>query len=84
MAVRPRLIVELGVRSGESTFALERVARLCGSTMVSVDVEPPVFSFQPLLERLDLSSKVTISTSPTNFPDWCRARNISPRNRRSA
>jgi hypothetical protein len=39
LAVRPRLIVELGVRSGESTFALERVAKLCGSTLVSVEVD---------------------------------------------
>ena len=34
----PRLIVELGVREGESTFVLERVARRCGGTLVSVDV----------------------------------------------
>src|ERR1700722_1536588 len=36
LAVQPQLIVELGVRSGESTFSLERVAKLCGSTLVSV------------------------------------------------
>lgn len=37
---KPELIVELGVRGGESTFVLERVARLCDSTLVSVDVDP--------------------------------------------
>jgi cephalosporin hydroxylase len=37
--IKPRLIVELGVRGGESTFVLERVAKLCGSTLVSVDLE---------------------------------------------
>lgn len=36
---RPRLIVELGVRGGESTFVFERVARIFDSTLVSVDVE---------------------------------------------
>ncbi len=36
---RPRLMVELGVRGGESTFVLERVAKLCGSPLVSVDID---------------------------------------------
>lgn len=35
----PKLIVELGVETGQSTFALERVARLCKSKLVSVDLE---------------------------------------------
>jgi cephalosporin hydroxylase len=39
LAQKPRLIVELGVRGGESTFVLERVAKLCGSKLVSVDIE---------------------------------------------
>lgn len=39
MAVRPELIVELGVRTGESTFVFERVARLCGSKLISVDIQ---------------------------------------------
>lgn len=39
LAVRPHLIVELGVRGGDSTFVLERVARLCGARLVSVDRE---------------------------------------------
>jgi hypothetical protein len=37
--VQPRLIVELGVGGGESTFAFERVARLCGSKLISVDLQ---------------------------------------------
>ena len=40
MTAQPRLIVELGVATGESTFVLERVARLSGDIpLVSVDVE---------------------------------------------
>jgi cephalosporin hydroxylase len=35
----PRLIVELGVRGGESTFVLERVARRCSATLVSADID---------------------------------------------
>ena len=37
-ALKPRLIVELGVEKGESTFVFERVARLCDSKLVSVDL----------------------------------------------
>lgn len=39
VSVRPHLIVELGVRGGESTFVFERVARLFDSKLVSVDLE---------------------------------------------
>jgi predicted O-methyltransferase YrrM len=37
LQVKPKLIIELGVGKGESTFALERVAKLCGARLVSVD-----------------------------------------------
>lgn len=36
----PSLIVELGVRGGESTFALEQVARLHDAKLVGVDLDP--------------------------------------------
>lgn len=39
IAAEPKLIVELGVRQGESTFVLERVARLRGATLISVDLD---------------------------------------------
>jgi len=38
LRANPGLIVELGVRSGESTFVLERVARRCRAPLVSVDI----------------------------------------------
>jgi cephalosporin hydroxylase len=37
--VDPATIVELGVRGGESTYVFERVARLTGADLVSVDIE---------------------------------------------
>jgi cephalosporin hydroxylase len=39
IGARPKLIVELGVRQGESTFVLERVARLRGAALISVDLD---------------------------------------------
>ncbi len=39
LSVNPKLIVELGVRTGESTRVLARVARLCDARLVSVDID---------------------------------------------
>jgi cephalosporin hydroxylase len=39
LRAKPRLIVELGVRGGESTFVLERLARRCSATLVSADLD---------------------------------------------
>ncbi|MCK5686522.1 class I SAM-dependent methyltransferase [bacterium] len=36
---RPESIVELGTRGGASTFVYERVAKMCGSTLLSVDID---------------------------------------------
>ncbi len=44
LAVEPRLIVELGVRDGQSTFVLERVAKLCNSRLVRVDLDDVRFT----------------------------------------
>jgi Methyltransferase domain len=38
LPLQPTLIVELGTRGGESTFALERAAAIYGANLVSVDV----------------------------------------------
>src|SRR5882757_7123490 len=38
-SVQPRLIVELGVRGGESRFVLEKVAKVSRAYLVSVDME---------------------------------------------
>lgn len=37
--LRPRLIVELGVRGGQSRAVLERAARISRSVLVSVDLD---------------------------------------------
>jgi cephalosporin hydroxylase len=37
--LQPMLIVELGVRNGVSTFVFERAAKLCGASLISVDLE---------------------------------------------
>jgi cephalosporin hydroxylase len=67
--------VELGVRGGESTFVFERVARLCGSIMVSVDIEDcsdicryPDWTF---IQKDDIEFAA-------EFEAWCRQNKIKP------
>lgn len=75
LEARPRLIVELGVRGGESTFVLERVARLTGAVLVSCDVDDcsRVSSWEDWL--FVRSDDVAFAAE---FPEWCRERGISP------
>ncbi len=72
---KPKLIVELGIRGGESTFVFERAARLCDATLLSVDIEPvgqlsdyPKWHF---VEADDIEFS-------KHFMDWCREKQISP------
>jgi hypothetical protein len=75
MEAKPGLIVELGTRSGESTFVLERVAALCGSTLVSVDLADcsrvsayPAWTF---VRAEDVAFAA-------EFPEWCQKRKLVP------
>jgi len=71
--VQPRLIVELGVRGGESTFVLERVARLCDAHLVSVDIAE-------CLRRSPWDKWVFVKRDDiafaAEFPGWCAARQM--------
>ncbi|HLJ62503.1 MAG TPA: class I SAM-dependent methyltransferase [Stellaceae bacterium] len=76
LVMRPRLIVELGVRQGASRFALEQAARLCGSALVSSDLDDcsAVCSQSP---RWYFVKQDDIAFAG-EFPEWCAARNIAP------
>ncbi len=76
LLLRPKLIVELGVRGGTSTFVFERAAALNDAYIISVDID-------------DCSS---ISSYPRwhfyrgddvdfalHFDEFCKSRNIAPR-----
>jgi cephalosporin hydroxylase len=77
VAADPRLIVELGVRGGESRFALERAARVTGAALVSVDID----------DCKDVCGESAgwyfVQSDDTQFakifPDWCSRREIEPR-----
>ncbi len=76
LSIRPKLIVELGVRGGESTFVLERVARLCSSKLISVDIEDchDASSYEDwvFVQKDDIEFA-------NEFESWCKKHGIEPR-----
>jgi cephalosporin hydroxylase len=73
--IESKLIVELGVGDGESTFVLERVANLWGAKLVSVDIvdcqKVSTFKDRIFIKKDDIAFAA-------EFPGWCRERNIVP------
>jgi hypothetical protein len=75
LTVKPKLIVELGVGGGESTFVFARVARLCGSVFVSLDINDRshVCSYEDwiFVRQDDIEFA-------RGFGSWCGGRGIEP------
>jgi cephalosporin hydroxylase len=75
LSLSPQLIVELGVRKGDSTYVLERVARLCHATLVSVDVEDCSRLSSYPGWRFVHSDDIAFAHT---FTTWCRGYDIEP------
>ena len=75
VSARPSLIVELGVRGGESNFVFERVAGLYDSKIVSVDVTDCSDVVTGPHATFVKSDDVAFARG---FKDWCRERGIQP------
>lgn len=73
--VKPRLIVELGTRGGESTFVLERVAAAFNSELVSVDITPCSANCKYPKWHFVNADDVQFARE---FPEWCSRRSILP------
>jgi cephalosporin hydroxylase len=70
-----RLIVELGVGDGESSFVFERAAKLWDATLISVDIEDRE-GVSTYGKRLFFhGDDVALGEG---FPAWCAGRGISP------
>lgn len=76
LKVNPRLIVELGVRGGESTWVFERLARRCGADLVSVDIAD--CSAICKYERWHFVQEDDVQFG-RRFPNWCRTRGLTTR-----
>jgi predicted O-methyltransferase YrrM len=79
VAQRPRLMVELGTRGGESTRALLAAARHTGAHLLSVDIEPcgdiPAFP-EELRSSWSFVQADDVAFGRGHFDDWCRARGL--------
>jgi len=76
VALQPRLIVELGVRGGQSRAVLERAARISSSFLVSVDLDDcsAVCGKSPLWHFVR-SDDIEFAGL---FKEWCSQRSIKP------
>src|SRR5581483_4044210 len=72
---QPKLIAELGVRGGVSTFVFERAARLCNASIVSVDIDDcsTISSYENW--HFYRGDDVQFAAS---FPEFCRTRGLEP------
>ena len=75
LAAHPRLIVELGVRGGESTCVFERVARRSGADLVSVDIAD--CSTVSRYERWHWVQDDDVRLG-RRFRGWCEQRGLEP------
>jgi len=75
LAVNPKLIVELGVRGGESTYVFQRVAKICGSKLVSVDIEDCEEVITGDVSEFVKADDIEFAG---RFAEWCGARGHAP------
>lgn len=75
MAVKPKIIIELGVRGGESTFVLERVAKLNDADIISVDIEDFTDVSQYPKWHFVKSDDVKFADE---FVSWCKSNGLKP------
>ncbi|MDP3962624.1 MAG: class I SAM-dependent methyltransferase [bacterium] len=76
MAVKPKLIVELGVRTGQSTFVFERVAKLHNAFLLSVDIAPQ--QNKTAWPRSTFIQKDDVLVAD-EFKDFCLKNNLEPK-----
>uniref|UniRef100_A0A7C3UXG9 Class I SAM-dependent methyltransferase n=1 Tax=Desulfobacca acetoxidans TaxID=60893 RepID=A0A7C3UXG9_9BACT len=75
LSSKPELIVELGVGQGESLFVFERVAQICQSKIISVDIVDcnSVGSYDNWFFVQDNDTLFA-----RKFDEWCKERSIIP------
>ena len=75
LVARPKVIVELGVRGGASTFVFERVAELCHATLISADIEDCSSVSSSSRWHFFRGDDVRFAEL---FPEFCRQRGVMP------
>jgi predicted O-methyltransferase YrrM len=75
LATQPKLIVELGVRGGESTFALERAAKLADAHLLDVDLDECAAAGTYAKRSFVRGDDVAFAQQ---FPAWCASHGTRP------
>lgn len=73
--MKPRLIVEMGVRGGESTFAFERAAKYSNATLLSIDIDNCEKASSYPEWHFIQTDDIAFSKE---FPQWCRQQQLEP------
>ena len=76
LTVKPKLIVELGVRTGASTFALSRAAEKSGAWLISLDMEPTLFHSDYEKWRFIHADDIEFAD---NFPEFSQKTGFEPK-----
>lgn len=76
---KPKLIVELGTRGGESTRALLSAASLTNATMLSVDIDDCANPTFPYRDRWHFVKADDVAFGKNDFSKWCSSRGLEPR-----
>jgi hypothetical protein len=77
-AAKPKLIVELGTRGGESTRALLAAAALSDATLLSVDITDCSGLDLPYRERWRFKKADDIHFGLEGFKQWCAEEGLEP------
>ena len=75
VSAHPSLLVELGVRGGESTFAFERAARLSDAHLLSIDIEDCLVQSSYAKWSFVKQNDITFADE---FAGWCSSRKLAP------
>lgn len=75
---RPKLIVELGTRGGESTRALLASAQITGATLLSIDISGPPHTVPDLEHRWRFVKTDDVRFAKNSFRDWCASESLAP------
>jgi hypothetical protein len=78
MQAKPRLMVELGTRGGESTRSLLAAAFLSKAILLSIDIDDWELSDLPYRENWHFVQADDIEFGRSSFIRWCHQNHIKP------
>lgn len=79
VSTKPKLIVELGTRGGESTRALLAASIDTGARMLSVDIDPCAPELpEPARMKWSFQQSDDVAFGRERFVDWCAERGVEP------